>query len=275
MIPPQAARSRETSPEGNSRVISFTLPSGENLETDTHAALLVEGRPRGFGDDGDPAAIGGGDHPLHVRAEIDPHGVTEDVRAGSHGRMLGGGILSVVTGGAAARILSSIPFRLADGISGILRAAVKVGPGGWGGRRLRLIEQRLLRGWRRGRRRCRAGLRLLLGCRGWRSRLRGGRLRGDGLRRARPAHGLQLLQGLAIERRMGRFGDAVLIRKWGLRLGLDLLLRIGRKVEVSQVFLVVVGVDDMRLMAAKLRAVEEKPEEKQVSDDGDPNAFTA
>jgi hypothetical protein len=31
----------------------------------------------------------------------------------------------------------------------------------------------------------------------------------------------------------------------------------------------------MRLMTTKLRAVEEKPEEKQVSDDGDPNAFTA
>jgi hypothetical protein len=31
----------------------------------------------------------------------------------------------------------------------------------------------------------------------------------------------------------------------------------------------------MGLMAAKLRAVEEKPEEKQVSNDGDPNAFTA
>ena len=28
VIPPQAARSRETSPEGNSRIISFTLPSG-------------------------------------------------------------------------------------------------------------------------------------------------------------------------------------------------------------------------------------------------------
>jgi hypothetical protein len=74
---------------------------------------------------------------------------------------------------------------------------------------------------------------------------------------------------------MGRLRDAVLVRKWGLRLGLDLLLRIGRKVKVSQVFLVVAGIDYMRLMTTKLRAVEEKPEEKQVSDDGDPNAFTA
>jgi hypothetical protein len=74
---------------------------------------------------------------------------------------------------------------------------------------------------------------------------------------------------------MGGFGDAVLVREWGLRLRLDLLLRIGRKVKVGQVFLVVVGVNHMGLMAAKLRAVEEKPEEKQVSDDGDPNAFTA
>ena len=74
---------------------------------------------------------------------------------------------------------------------------------------------------------------------------------------------------------MGRLCDAVLVRKWGLRLGLDLLLRIGRKVKVSQVFLVVAGIDYMRLMTTKLRAVEEKPEEKEVSDDGDPNAFTA
>jgi hypothetical protein len=74
---------------------------------------------------------------------------------------------------------------------------------------------------------------------------------------------------------MGRLRDAVLVRKWDLRLGLDLLLRIGRKVKVSQVFLVVAGIDYMRLMTTKLRAVEEKPEEKQVSDDGDPNAFTA
>jgi hypothetical protein len=74
---------------------------------------------------------------------------------------------------------------------------------------------------------------------------------------------------------MGRLRDAVLVRKWGLRLGLDLLLRIRRKVKVSQVFLVVAGIDYMRLMTTKLRAVEEKPEEKQVSDDGDPNAFTA
>jgi hypothetical protein len=74
---------------------------------------------------------------------------------------------------------------------------------------------------------------------------------------------------------MGRLRYAVLVRKWGLRLGLDLLLRIGRKVKVSQVFLVVAGVDYMGLMTTKLRAVEEKPEEKQVSDEGDPNAFTA
>jgi hypothetical protein len=74
---------------------------------------------------------------------------------------------------------------------------------------------------------------------------------------------------------MARLRDPVLVGKWGLRLGLDLLLRIGRKVKVGQIFLVVVGVDHMGLMAAKLRAVEEKPEENQVSDDGDPNAFTA
>jgi hypothetical protein len=69
--------------------------------------------------------------------------------------------------------------------------------------------------------------------------------------------------------------DAVLVRSWGLGFGLDLLLRIGRKVKIGQVFLVVTGIDDMGLMTAKLGAVKQEPEEKQVGNEGNPNSFTA
>ncbi len=73
---------------------------------------------------------------------------------------------------------------------------------------------------------------------------------------------------------MAELRDAVLVRRWGLRFGLDLLLRIGRKVKIGQVFLVVTGIDDMGLMTAKLRAIKQEPEEDQVGNDRDPNSFT-
>ena len=104
---------------------------------------------------------------------------------------------------------------------------------------------------------------LLLGRRGGgrRSRLLQGWLRRDRLWRSCPAHGLKLLQSLAIERRMGRLRDAILVGRRSLSFGLDLLLCVGRKVEVSQVFLAVVaGIDHMGLMTTKLRAVKQEPE---------------
>src|ERR1700722_12011330 len=124
--------------------------------------------------------------------------------------MLGGGILSVITRRAAS---GSIPLRLSNGFPGVLGAGVKAGFGGWGRGRLGFVEQRLLGGW--GRRSCRTTLRLLLrlGCRGRRRRLRC-RLRRSGRNGwAGSFHGLQLLQGLAIERRVGRLSSATLVRR--------------------------------------------------------------
>jgi hypothetical protein len=53
-------------------------------------------------------------------------------------------------------------------------------------------------------------------------------------------------------------------------------LRIGGKIQKGQILLFVdVGVDHVRLVTAKLRPVKQEPEEKQVSDNRDPYAFTA
>ncbi len=95
------------------------------------------------------------------------------------------------------------------------------------------------------------------------------------MRWASPLHRLQLLQGLAIERRVGRLRDAVLVRRRGLPRRLDMPLRIGRKIKKGQVFLLVAGIDHVGLMTAKFRPVEEEPEEDQVRDEGDPHSFTA
>src|ERR1700722_8751121 len=131
--------------------------------------------------------------------------------------MLGGGILPVVTRRAASGCIS---FRLANGLAGVLRTGVKAGFGSWGGGRLGLVQQRLL-GWWRGWRSCRTGLRLLL-------RLsRGGGLRRSGWNgRARFFHSLQLPQGLAIERRVGRLRRAILVRRRRLFLSCNPFMRI-------------------------------------------------
>jgi hypothetical protein len=84
-----------------------------------------------------------------------------------------------------------------------------------------------------------------------------------------------LLQGFAIERGVRRLGEATLVRRRGLLRGLD-PLRIGRQIQESHILLfdMVVGVDHVRLMTAKLRAIKQEPEENHVSDEGDPYSFT-
>lgn len=104
--------------------------------------------------------------------------------------MLGRGILTVIAGRSSP---GRIPFRLANRVSGILRTRIKAWPRG---RRLRLIEQRLLlwrRWWRRGRGWVgRARLRLLLGL-GRRLRWLRRSLRRNRYWWAGPLHGLKLL----------------------------------------------------------------------------------
>ena len=57
--------------------------------------------------------------------------------------------------------------------------------------------------------------------------------------------------------------------------GLDLLLRIGRKIQKGQILLLdVVWIHHVRLVTAKLWPVKQEPEENQVGDDGDPYSFT-
>ncbi len=166
--------------------------------------------------------------------------------------MLGRSVLSVVAGGPT-RILGSAAFRLANSISCGRGAGIETGPGGGSGHWLGFTKHRLL-GWGWGRRCWGPGLRLLLGswCGGLRRRLRGCGLRRCRLWRTGTAHRLQLLQSLAIKRRMCRLRNAILVRRGSLWPRLKPPLSIWREIQIGHVFLLIgVWVDYADSMTAR------------------------
>jgi hypothetical protein len=244
---------------GSVEVHSCDAAVGEDGKADKGFALLVERWPRLFGDQGYPVALDVFEDLSDVGSKVDALSVGEDLGPGTHTLTASAWSTgSVVSSGVSAGgILSCFADCFTWGL--IWGAEVWTR---WRG--LGRLDQGLLRGlwrWRRLRGGGSWGLRSLDRRRlDWRWR-----------RRFSPAHLLQPLQRLLVE----LLGVALL----GNGLG-GLRSRAGQvfgRVEEGQLFIAflenVNWTDKARLVEEDPRAVEEKPDDTQVNDDGDVDRF--
>ena len=176
---------------------------GQDGEADQSLALLVERGTGLLGDEGEPRVVDLADDLFEVGIEVDAHGVGEDVDAGVHALVGDGDAGAVVS--ASAAILGGCLGCLADGVACALRLAAEVRArgGGLGG-----VDDRLLLGWVLRQRLGRGLLRGLWSCLLWRLRCRGARCCSGG---TGFAHGLELLEGLPVEGRLGGLLGAILV----------------------------------------------------------------
>lgn len=190
---------------------------------------------------------------------------------------------------AALTGLGGVAGGLADGVAGGLGGLREVGLGGGGlgtvdhGLLLGLLEMEAVGGLG-GALGLSLGLRLglsrRLGCGGLRGGLGGGGLGlgclgegGGGTGGAGAAHGLELLEGLAIERGPGGLLGAVPIAEDIGRLGWELFGEVLGEIEEGELAVALLedvgGVDEAGLVEEDLRAVEEEPADGEPDDDGD------
>ena len=253
----------------------------EDGEADKGGALLVERRASLFGDEGQPGGVDLVEDAAEIGVEVDAHGVGEDVDAGVHALMLDGDAVAVV---AALTGFGGLTGGLADGVAGALIWLGEVGFGGSGGCVGHSLLLRLrARAVGDGRPLLGLLLRLLLGLRGGRGGGGGGLgLGGLGQRccgsgRAGLAHGLKLLEGLAVERRMAGLLGAVLVAEDVGWLTRELLGNVLGEIEIGQLAIALLEdigrVDQAGLMEDDLRAVEDEPADGEPDDDGDVDGF--
>ena len=84
-MPPQAPRSRATSPEVETNLIPATVPSFRMANSIVTLPFFISGRPRRFRNQVVPIHSHIVQHALQIGAEIHAHGVGEDLQR-SHGR---------------------------------------------------------------------------------------------------------------------------------------------------------------------------------------------
>ena len=103
-MPPQAARSSETSPEGPMMLHAGNLSVGQNGELDRHLAALEQRRTCSLGNQVVPVHAHGLKHAREIRPEIDALRVTEDFEiAGGAGAAAASGAVVATSAAAAER----------------------------------------------------------------------------------------------------------------------------------------------------------------------------